>query len=405
MSPVEPRSISIRRARQVAVAAQLLSVPRPRSILGVVEQLGSVQMDPTRAVARTEHLVLWSRLGRRFRVPELERLLWEERSLFEYRAFILPTSQYPVHRETMRRYPSTNARRHAYVRRYLRDDPRFRRYVLERLRDEGPLPTRAFEDRSAVDWRTGGWNDDGRNTSMMLEVLWAKGEVMIAGRAGQERVWDLASRRFPPSDSSRLRAGEEARSLLDVQLRALGISKLTRFGWTFEGTRPPGWERALAALEREGRIVRVSVDGVPGERWAHAEVLERPFRARTVLLSPFDRLIHDRARTEELFGFRFRLEIYVPKAKREHGYFVMPILHGDRLVGRIDPAYDRVANVLRVRAVFAEPDAPAAAWPAIRQQIDELAAWLGGDGVELPPLPKVWRQGPNVSSSRSRISS
>jgi uncharacterized protein len=403
VSPVEPRSISIRRARRLAVTAQLLSAPRPRSILEVVEQLGSVQMDPTRAVARTEHLVLWSRLGRRFRVGDLERLLWGDRSLFEYRAFILPTSQYPVHRETMRRYPSTNAARHAYVRRYLRENTRFRRYVLERLRDEGPLPTRAFEDRSAVGWRTGGWNDDGRNTSMMLEVLWAKGEVMIAGRAGQERVWDLASRSLP-FDAPRPPSGEEARSLLEVQLRALGMSKLTRFGWTFEGTRPPGWERALAELERDGRVVRVSVDGLPGERWAHTEVLEQAFRGRTVLLSPFDRLIHDRARTEELFGFRFRLEIYVPKTKREHGYFVMPILHGDRLVGRIDPVFDRIANVLRVRSVFAEPDAPADAWPAIRKQLDELAVWLGAEGVELPPLPEVWRQGPNVSSSRSRIS-
>lgn len=383
MSPAEPRSISPRRARRVAVTAQLLSAPRPRSILEVVERLGSVQMDPTRTVARTEHLVLWSRLGRRFRVAELERLLRTERSLFEYRAFILPTSQYPVHRETMRRYPSANAGRHEYVRRYLRENTRFRRYVLDRLREEGPLPTREFEDRSAVGWRTGGWNDDGRNTSMMLEVLWSKGEVMIAGRAGQERIWDLASRSLPP-DAPRPRAGEEARSLLDVQLRALGIAKLSRFGWTFEGTRPPGWERALTALEREGRAVRVSVDGLPGERWAHAEVLDRPFRARTVLLSPFDRLIHDRARTEELFDFRFRLEIYVPKAKREHGYFVMPILHGDRLVGRIDPSFDRVANVLRVRTVFAEPGAPPSAWPAIRAQIDELAAWLGADGVEFP---------------------
>jgi hypothetical protein len=365
-------------------------MPRPRSILEVVEGLGSVQMDPTRRVARTEHLVLWSRLGRRFQVAELERLLWQERSLFEYRAFILPTSQLAVHRPTMRRYPSTSAGRHEYVRRYLRENQAFRRYVLARLRTDGPLPTRAFEDRSAVGWRTGGWNDDGRNSSMMLEVLWAKGEVMIAGRAGQERVWDLAERRLP-SDGTRLAPGEEARRLLDTQLRALGISKINGFGMTFEGTRPPGWERALARLEREGRAVRVTVDGVPGERWAYADALDRSFRPRTVLLSPFDRLIHDRARTEALFGFRFRLEIYVPKAKREFGYFVMPILHGDRVVGRLDPHFDRAANVLRIDGVYAEPDAPADAWPAIRRQIDELAAWLGAGGVSLPPLPPVWR--------------
>lgn len=368
----------------------MLSAPRPRSILDVVEGLGSVQMDPTRRVARTEHLVLWSRLGRRFQVAELERLLWQDRSLFEYRAFILPTTQLAVHRPTMRRYPSTIAGRHEYVRRYLRENQAFRRYVLARLRVDGPLPTRAFEDRSAVGWRTGGWNDDGRNTSMMLEVLWAKGEVMIAGRAGQERVWDLAARRLP-LDGTRLAPREEARRLFDTQLRALGVAKLTAFGKTFEGIRPPGWERALAGLEQEGRAVRVRVDGRPGERWAHSDVLEGSFRPRTVLLSPFDRLIHDRARTEELFGFRFRLEIYVPKAKREFGYFVMPILHGDRIVGRLDLHFDRTANVLRIDAVYAEPDAPASAWPAIRKQIDELAVWLGAEDIVLPELPSVWR--------------
>ena len=389
MAP-DPVSISLQKARRVAVTAQLLSAPRPRSILEVVERLGSVQMDPTRVVARTEHLVFWSRLGRRFRVADLERALWTERSLFEYRAYVFPTSEYAVHRETMRRYPSTDLSRHTYVRRYLRENQRFRRYVLERLRVEGPLPSRALEDRSAVGWRTGGWNDDGRNTSMMLEVLWAKGEVMIAGRAGQERLWDLAERRLP-TDVPRPARGREARELIDVQLRALGISKPTRFGWTFEGARPPGWERALAGLEREGRAVRVVVDGLPGVRWAHADALDRKFRPRTVLLSPFDQLIHDRARAEELFAFRFRLEIYVPKAKREFGYFVMPILHGDRVVGRLDPAFDREANVLRVRAVFAEPDAPRDAWPAIRAQIDELAGWLGADGVEIGELPAAWR--------------
>ncbi len=239
-------------------------------------------------------------------------------------------------------------------------------------------------------WRTGGWNDEGRNTSMMLEVLWAKGEVMIAGRAGQERVWDLATRSLP-FDEPRPGAGEEARGLLDVQLRALGISKVNRFGLTFAGDRPPGWERALEHLEREGRAVRVTVDGLPGERWAHAEILDRPFRGRTALLSPFDRLIHDRARAEELFGFQFRLEIYVPKAKREYGYFVMPILHRDRVVGRLDPSFDRGTNVLRINSIHAEADAPAEAWPAIRKQIDDLAGWLGVGDVDLPPLPFPWK--------------
>jgi uncharacterized protein len=146
----------------------------------------------------------------------------------------------------------------------------------------------------------------------------------------------------------------------------------------------------LSELEREGRAIRLTVDGLRGERWAHAEVLDRTFRGRTALLSPFDRLIHDRSRAEELFGFRSRLEIYVPKAKREYGYFVMPILHGDRIVGRIDPWFDRTANVLRVNRVYAEAGASPSAWPAVRRQIDDLAAWLGAEDVVLSETPSGW---------------
>lgn len=353
--------------------------------------LGAIQMDPTRAVERTEHLVLWSRLGRRYRPQELERLLWQDRSLFEYRAFVLPVSDLAVHREAMRRYPSTDAARHVYVRRYLAENASFRRHVLGRLRREGPLRTRDLEDRSAVGWRSGGWNDDGRNTSMMLEVLWAKGEVMIVGREGQERVWDLAERRLPVG-APRLRGREEARRLITTQLRALGIARASAVGWTFEGVRAPGWERALDGLVREEVMVPCRVEGLRGRWLAHAEVLERPFRPRTVLLSPFDRLVHDRRRAEELFGFRFRLEIYVPPARREHGYFVMPILHGDRLIGRIDPKLDREAGVLRVNAVHAEPDVSPSTGPAVARAIGELASWLGASAVSFgTTLPRPWR--------------
>jgi hypothetical protein len=123
----------------------------------------------------------------------------------------------------------------------------------------------------------------------------------------------------------------------------------------------------------------------------HRDLLDSAFRGRTTLLSPFDDLISDRDRTEQLFDMRFRLEIYVRKTKREFGYFVMPILRGDRLVGRIDPAFDRRANVLRVHAVYAQPAARPDDWPAARRSIEELASWLGTDEVLWPVLPAVWR--------------
>ena len=124
------------------------------------------------------------------------------------------------------------------------------------------------------------------------------------------------------------------------------------------------------------------VEGLPGRWFAHAEVLEWRFRPRTTLLSPFDKLISNRERTEELFGFRFRLEIYVPKEKREHGYFVLPILHGERLVGRIDPFFDRKAGVLRVNAVHWEAGAPTDV--PLEETVTELAAWLGAEEVAWP---------------------
>jgi hypothetical protein len=388
---VSERTISLREARRAAVAGQLLTAPRPRSVLDVVRGLGVVQMDPTSSVARTEHLVLWSRLGRRYRPAELERLLWEEKSLFEIRAHIVPTSDYGIHRVTLARFPSAHSSRHVYIRGWLAANDAFRRYVLGELRRRGPLRTRDLEDRTAAGWRTGGWNDNGNNTAMMLEALWAGGHVMIVGRDGQQRLWDLAERRLPVKEP-KVPQREVARHVLERQLRAKGVARLLRFGFELDGSRPAGWERALADLVREGVVVPVRIDGLRDDDWyAHAERLDRPFRGRTVLLSPFDQLIHDRQRAEDLFDFRYKLEIYVPKAKREFGYYVLPILHGERLIGRTDPLFERKTKVLRVQGLWAEPDAPAAAGPRIAGTLAELASWLGAERVVLPrSLPRAW---------------
>jgi uncharacterized protein len=384
-------ALTNREARRLSVIGQLLSSPRAASVLEVVRGLGELQMDPTAAVARTEQLVLFSRLGSRFRVAELERLLWRERALFEYNAHILPTEDYWIHRETMRRYPAGAFSRHAYVRDWLAANAAFRRYVLRELRTRGPLRTRDLEDRVAEGWHTGGWNDQGRNTTMMLELLWSRGEVMIVGRDGNQRLWDLAERRLP-TDQPRRPAAERTRTLLERQLRARGVERRGRFGAAMDGERPAGWERALRGLVREGVAVPATIDGYPGEWYAHADVLSRAFRPRTVLLSPFDDLISDRDRTERLFGFRFRLEIYVPKAQREYGYFVLPILHGDRLIGRIDPRFDRATQVLHVHAVHAEPDAPSGAGGAVARSLRELATWLGATEIRYGRRPPaIWR--------------
>ena len=384
----EPIHVSRRRARQLAVTGQLLDAPRPGSIEDVVGRLGEVQIDPTSAVARTEQLVLFSRLGRRFRVAELERLLWGERTLFEYWAHIVPTADLPIHRISMRRYPHGTWKRREYVRRWLEANDAFVGYVIGELRRRGPLRARDLENRAAEGWRTGGWNDEGQNVPMLLDILWLQGRVMIVGRDGQQRIWDLASRSLPRVPARP--ASTIAADLVDRQLRARGLERPERIGTLFDGPVPTR-DTAIRRHLRDGLIVPIEVEGLPGRWVAHRELLDTTFRGRTTLLSPFDDLISDRERTERLFDFRFRLEIYVPKAKREFGYFVLPILRGDRLVGRIDPLYERKAGVLRVQAIYAEPGATPSDWPPGERAIDELAAWLGADEVVWPSLPAVWR--------------
>jgi uncharacterized protein YcaQ len=379
-------SLSLPEARRLAVLGAGLAEPRARSIMEVVERLGRLQMDPTSAVARSEHLVLWSRLGA-YDVDDLRRLLWDERRLFEFWAFIVPTSDFALHRETMSRFPRGESARARYSREWVAANAGFRRYVLRELRRRGPLLSRGLEDRAEVPWKTGGWND-GKSLGRMLDQLWSSGEIAIVGRHGNERVWDLAER-WLPTDEPRLSEREIARRLLDTQLRWCGFARRNRFGFAFDGP-PPGRDAALEELVGKGRFVPATVEGTAGEWLAHPEVLEQPFRPRTTLLSPFEPLIKDRDFTEEVFGFRYRLEIYVPRDKREYGYFVLPILHGDRLIGRIDPIFDRKAGVLRVHAVHAEPDAPEDAGAAVSAAIAELADWLGASDVALGSVAPRW---------------
>ena len=237
-----------RQARRLCVQGQRLSSPRPASIVDAVRDLSMVQIDPTQWWLAPSIWCCSRGWARRFQVADLERLLWTDRALFEYWVHIVPTSTYWIHRESMRRYPSgggyAGAARRMYIHEWLRANHAFRRYVLRELRQRGPLRARDLEDRAAVPWRSGGWNDDiGRSVSMMLDLMWFKGEVMIVGRDGQQRLWDIAERSLP-MDEPRRSQREVARSIVERQLRARGVGTTKQFGWAFDG-RPPGWERAL----------------------------------------------------------------------------------------------------------------------------------------------------------------
>jgi len=383
------RTLTLTEARRLAILGTGLAGPRPRSLLEVVERLGRVQVDPTAVVARAEQLTLWSRFGAYGR-DDLRRLLEEDpRQLFEYNAFLISAADLPLHRPAMLRFPRLEYSRGRYMREWLTDNASFRAYVLDELRSRGPLLSRDLDDRAVVPWQSGGWND-GKNLGRMLEILWRAGEIAISRREGTQRVWDLADRVLPAGDEA-LPDEIVAIETMERQLRARGFDA-SGFGQAIDYGLPAR-EIGLDSLLADGVAVPAVIDGLSGEWLAHADVLaalDEPWQPRTTLLGPFDPLISDRERTEALFDFRFRLEIYVPVAKREYGYYVLPILHGDRLIGRIDPVLDRKRRVLTVNAVYAEPHAPADAWPSVRAAIDGLAAWIGADEVVLPDLPERW---------------
>jgi uncharacterized protein YcaQ len=309
---VKPTEVSVEDARRIAVRAQLLD-GSATDALSTVRRLGFLQIDPISSVAPPQHLVLWSRLGSAYNRVELDRLLWKTKQLFEWNAFLWPIEDLPLLRARMRSKEDTWAR---YRATYLKENASFRRYVLRELERRGPLLSREIEDhrpsqREAHRW----WGE--RKMGLMLGVLNAQGQVAVVGRRGKQRVWDLAERWYP--ETERIPWAVAKRQLEERRFRSLGVH-----------------------LER-GKLV------------AHPDAEAGPVpKSRTTFLSPFDRLVHDRNRAEALWGFYYRLEMYVPKAKRVHGYYVLPILKGDRVIGRIEPVHDRKAGELRVLGTWWE---------------------------------------------------
>ena len=295
-------------------------------LLETVRRLGFLQIDPISTVAPPQYLVPWSRLGSYDRA-ELDRLLWEERKLVEWRAFVYPIEDMPLLRARMRRLPTANGKA------FLRENASFKRYVLRELERRGPLLSREIETHTSRvgkdrhEW----WG--ARQMGLMLEVLSGQGLVAVVGRRQGQRLWDLAERWYPETEKI---PWKDAEQLIDEK----------RF-------------RSLGVRLQRGRLV------------AHPDAVDGAIPDRVTFLSPFDRLIHDRTRTEALWGFFYRLEMYVPKAKRVHGYYVLPILRGDRLVGRIEPVYDRKARELKVNGVWWEGKPV-----SVTKPLRDLARWL-----------------------------
>jgi uncharacterized protein len=350
-------------ARRIAVHAQLLDAARPTDLLSLVERLTLLQIDPTAAIAPSADLVAWSRLGSSYRPADLKQALEQDRTMFEFNAVVRPMRDLGLFLAGAADWPPYEKQRE-----WLRDNDRFRSDILDRLASSGPLTSRDIPDTSVVPWPSSGWTND-RNVTQMLEFLVRRGEVAIAGRVGRERLWDLAERVYP-AEVHVPSAQDAARTKNERRLASLGIAR-----------------RKTTAMPIEpvdvGEVGEPAViEDVKGEWRVDPAALVDHFEGRTALLSPFDRLVHDRVRALELFDFEYTLEMYKPAANRRWGYYALPILHEDQLVGKVDAVADRKASVLRVNAIHQDVTFTRAMTKSVRAELDNLASWLGLDAVE-----------------------
>jgi len=350
-------------ARRIAVHAQLLDAPRPTELLTVVQGLTLLQIDPTAAIAPSADLVAWSRLGAAYRPDQLKRALEQDRTLFELGALVRPISDLGLYLAGAADWPSYERQRA-----WLRDNDRFRLDILNLLGSSGPLSSREIPDTCVVPWASTGWTNN-RNVTQMLEFLIMRGEVAIAGRLGRERLWDLAERVYP-ADVAVPSVEEAARRKNERRLASLGIAR--------QKTRAMPVEPVHVGEAGEPAVV----EGVKGEWRVDPARVEGDFEGQTALLSPFDRLLHDRVRALELFDFEYTLEMYKPVAKRRWGYYALPILHDDQLVGKVDAAADRTASVLRVHAIHEDGRFTRPISKAVQAELEDLVLWLGLAAVE-----------------------
>ncbi|WP_156679543.1 winged helix-turn-helix domain-containing protein [Sphingomonas profundi] len=380
-------------ARRIALAAQGFADPRPlvgqrRHLLRTIARLGLHQIDSVNVLVRAHYLPAFSRLGPYDRAL-IEEAAWgprRARRLFEYwahEASLLPLAMHPLLRWRMA-LADRGAIGWGSLRRYAVDQRADAMALLDRIRGEGPLAASDVEEgRSRAGWWA--WGESKR----ALEWLFWAGHVTTATRRGSfERVYDVPERVIPPAVLALPTpppAGAQ-RALIAHAAGALGIATTIELRDYFR-LSPEDARAAIATLAEEGVLLPAAVPGWPAATWLHRDA-RRPRRiAAAALLAPFDPLIWERARAERLFGFRYRIEIYTPQARRQHGYYVLPFLLGDRLVARVDLKADRAASRLIVQSLHREPHAPDETLPALADELATMAHWLGLEAVTMPGRP------------------
>ena len=380
-------SLSALQARRVALGAQGFTRARPvavtsRHLNATIARLGFFQIDSVNVLQRAQYLPLYSRMGP-YDVELIHRAAGRApRRLFEYwahEAAYVDVNLRPAFQFRM----DSGARMWGSMARIIEQNPDLVAWVLEEVRAKGPVTAREIEHDTPRDKENWGWNWS--EAKMALEYLFYKGKVTAARRNSQfERVYDVPERVLPATVLARPALDERAAHLELVRhaARALGIGSAQCLRDYFR-LSPDPTARAIATLVDDGELLPATITGWKRPAFLHAEAVRpRTVRARA-LLSPFDPLVFERTRTEVLFDFRYRIEIYVPAHKRVHGYYVLPFLLGDRLVARVDLKADRAAGVLRVKSAFAEPHAPASTAAELAEELTLMAGWLGLDTVSV----------------------
>jgi uncharacterized protein YcaQ len=353
---VATHHLTIDEARRIAVRAQLLDADRPAHPVEVAAQLGAIKIDPTAVIAPCEHTMLWTRIGYPYEPGQLAKAAWDDRLLFELDGAFRPMDLLPHVLVELRRWTGRDR-----VQDWLQVNAAFRVEVLARLRGEGPLKAAAIPDTAAVARSNdSGWYSDNQ-VPRMLEVLSYSGEVAVASREGRTRVWDVAERVYPAGRPEP--TPEEARAVLsERRLRAAGIAKHS--AWT--------------PVHDAGEAVRI--EGVKGTWRVDPEALaalDDDPGGRVALLNPYDGMLADRRRLEDLFGFHYVLEQFKPKPERRYGLFAHPILLGDRFAGMLEATADRKEGELHVRAVHELLPFEEEEREMVRQEVRELSEWLG----------------------------
>jgi uncharacterized protein YcaQ len=379
--------VTLALARRIALAAQGFGQERPRAVTprrlaATIARLGLHQIDSVNVLARAHYLPAFSRLGPYDR-GLIERAAWgrrSERRLFEYwahEASLLPLAMHPLLRWRMAKAERGEIG-WGYLKAYAGERRAEAEAILERLRAEGPLAASDFDEGRSK----GGWWEWGDTKRALEWLFWAGFITTATRRASFERVYDLTERVIP-ADILALPTPAETdarRALVARAGAALGIATETDLRDYFR-LKPEPARRAVAELVEEGVLIPAEVEGWARPAYRHRDA-RRPRRmSGQALLAPFDPLVWERSRTERLFGFRYRIEIYTPPEKRQHGYYVLPFLLGDRLVARVDLKADRKASRLLVQGATFEPGAPPAAAERLDVELGLMARWLGLESV------------------------